>query len=252
VDANEILRLENVSLSKNGKEVLRDVSFTLAHGENTVFFGPEDSGIGALCPLIAGLESEFEGEVIFKGTAIHTFDYIRRHNYRKEIGYLQMGYGLINNMSVEENIALPLRYHSNLSTEGVQSVVTEFVERLHLQDCRKKRPVDLSAGEVLRTAFCRSVALDPELLLIEHPLEGQCLLNSQLFINRLWHWSRRPNKSTIMVTYEPERFVDFCTRFIMLHEGRIVFAGNRDDFLAQDNEYLLQYRISSVDGPMRV
>jgi lipopolysaccharide export system ATP-binding protein len=112
--------------------------------------------------------------------------------------------------------------------------------------------VDLTNAEILKTAYARAIALDPDLLLVEHALERQCLLDAQVFMKSLKEWALRDDKSVLIVTYEPERYVDFIDRFIMLYEGRIVFSGSREDFLAERNEYLHQYRASSMEGPMKV
>ncbi len=246
---NELLRFEDVVLAR-GTVPVNTAGFSLARGENLVIFGQEQSGTGLVCPLIAGAEEEFEGEIFYEGISIESFDYLERHSYRKKLGYLQMDYGLINNMSVEENISLPLKYHSRLSSREIRELIDGFIERLHLGHCRNLRPVDLSRAETLKTAFARAIALDPELLLIEHALEGQCLIDVQVFMRNLKEWALRSDKSVLIVTYEPERFVEYSDCFIMLYEGKIVFSGSREDFLAEKNDYLRQYRASSEEGPM--
>lgn len=251
-DSNDILRFEHILYYREERTSLNDVTFTLGRGENLIIFGPEDSGAEIVCPLIAGVTDQFGGEVIFNGRSIKTFNYVEMHNYRKELGYLQRDYGLINNMSVVENISLPLKYHTQLTTGQIGDVVNRLVEDLHLGYCRNMRPVSLSGAAILKTAYARAIALDPELLLVEHALEGQCLLNSQTYMRHLRTWSSQPEKSVIIVTYEPERFIDFSDRFIMLYEGEIVFSGSREDFVSQNNDYLRQYCASSVEGPMKV
>ncbi len=252
MNGEELLRVESVCFTDAGGAVCRDVSFSLARGENLIIFGPEGSGAEVVCPLIAGTVISFDGEIFFKGRSVESFDYFERHNYRKELGYLQRDYGLINNMSVEENIALPLRYHSRLSSWEITSLVNRLLGELELEHCRGLRPFSLSGSETQRTAYCRAIALDPDLLLVEHALEGQCLLNSRLFLEALGRWCARDDRSVIIVTYEPERFVDFSDRFLMLYDGNIVFSGSRDEFLARQNDYLDQYMRSSLDGPMKV
>lgn len=252
MDREDLLSVRSLCFADEGGAACRDVSFSLARGENLVIFGPEGAGAEVICPLIAGTVVSFEGEIFFKGRSVESYDYVERHNYRKELGYLQKNYGLINNMSAEENVALPLRYHSRLSSGEIDAHIDRLIGELGLEHCRSLRPVSLTGSETLRTAYCRAIALDPDLLLIEHALEGQCLLNSQQFLKALGRWCRRDDRSVIVVTYEPERFVDFSDRFMMLYEGNIVFSGSRDDFLARRNEYLDQYMRSSLDGPMKV
>lgn len=249
---NELLRLEGVCLSEENGVSCMDISFSLYTGEILVVFGPEKSGAELICPIIIGMEEGFEGDVLFKGESIKGMDYLGRLNYRKSLGYLQKFYGLISNMTVEENIALPLKYHSRLSSAEIKAIVDEFIAELNLEQCRYRRPVDLANAEVLKTAYARAIALEPDLLLLEHALEGQCLLNSQVFMASIKKRSLSRERSVIIFTYEPERFFDFSTRFIMLYEGRIVFSGTRDEFIAMENEYLIQYMKSSVQGPMKI
>jgi len=248
----ELLRGESRCFTDGSGAACRDVSFSLARGENLVIFGPEGSGAEVVCPLIAGTVISFEGDIYFKGRSVESYDYFERHTYRKELGYLQRSYGLINNMSAEENIALPLRYHSRMTSAEIDAHIDRLIEELGLGHCRGLRPVALSGSETRRTAYGRAVALEPDLLLIAHALEGQCLLNSQPFLRALGRWCSRDDRSVIIVTYEPERFVDFADRFIMLYDGNIVFSGSRADFIERRNDYLDQYMRSSIDGPMRV
>jgi ABC-type transporter Mla maintaining outer membrane lipid asymmetry ATPase subunit MlaF len=252
MEENELLKLDDVTFISDNQSSLIDVSFTLKRGENMVVFGPENSGVNILCPVIAGLEENFDGEIYFSGRPMKNSDYIEKHEYRKHIGYLQREYGLINNMNVEENISLPLRYHSSKSTSEVAEYVDALINDLQLQHCRNLRPVDLLPSEILKTAFGRSIALDPRLLLIEHSLEGQCLINSQTFINCMKKRAFDRDKSIIFVTYEPERYTDFADILIMLYNGNVVFKGDRDEFYSLKNAYLAQYMSSSVQGPMRI
>jgi phospholipid/cholesterol/gamma-HCH transport system ATP-binding protein len=252
MDGHELLRVERLSFKDELGGNLQDVSFDLRVGESLVIFGPERSGIELICPIIARLEDQFEGEIYFKGRSIETYDYIETHNYRKELGYLQRDCGLINNMTVEENIALPLKYHSRLSGQEIMSVVDRFIEELHLQRCRRLRPVSLLKSEELRAAYARAVALDPELTLVEHALDGQCLFNSRLFLDSVKKRSLQGDRALLYVTYQPEQFLDFAGRFIMFYDGRIVFEGAKEEFASSTNDYLVQYRRSSIDGPMRI
>ncbi|HOS39866.1 MAG TPA: ATP-binding cassette domain-containing protein [Spirochaetota bacterium] len=247
-----ILRLENVVYDADEFAPLSGITFELAWGEDLVVFGPEDSGLNTLCPLIAGLALPAAGEVYFKGAPIKGFDYFQMHRYRKELGYLQRDYGLISNMSAEQNIRLPLQYHSTLSSAETRAVADRLIDALNLEGCRARRPINLTMSETLRTAFARSLILEPDLLLVEHALEGQCLINSQTFLRELERWADRPGCSLMMTTYEPDRFLVCADRFMMLYDGRIVFEGTREEYLHTDNPYVRQYKLASVDGPMRI
>ena len=249
---DEILILNKISFKSGRGENLADISFSINRGENVVIFGPEESGMHIICQLISGMEQGFTGEIYYKGRPIKSFDYVENHKYRKEIGYLQMNYGLISNMTVEENISLPLKYHSKLSSKEIEELVGRYIKDMELEHCRKFRPVNLLKSEVLKTAFIRSIALNPDLLLVENALEGQCMLNVQTFLNALKKKSLDRGISAVIVTYYPRLFAEFSNKFIMLYDGGIVFQGSREELLSSDNTYLQQYLNSSVTGPMKV
>ena len=248
----DILKIDRLSYVSEKTESLINISFSIKKGEHIVIFGPENSGLEILCPLIAGLKNDFEGDIFYKGKSIKSFDYIENHNYRKRLGYLQRGHGLINNMSVEANISLPLKYHTRLSTFEIHNIVDKYIMKMNLHKCRENRPVNLSRSETLKTAFIRSIILEPDLLLIEHPLEGQCLLNVQTFIDSFKKDSQLYDKSVIFVTYSPMQFIDFSHKFIMLYNGNIVFNGSKSDLITTKNDYVSQFLSSSSNGPMKI
>ena len=250
--SREVIKLKGVSFESPKRESLIEIEFAAHAGEVVIIFGPEESGLEILCPLIAGMINDFEGDVLYNGESIRTFDYLQKHTYRKKIGYLQRGYGLINNMSLEENIALPLKYHSKLSTVEIESFIDKYLTEMNLDHCRNLRPVDLLKSEILKTAFIRSITLDPDLLLLEHALDGQSFINVQTFINRFRQTLFHKEKAIIFVTHIPHRFIDFADKFIMLYKGNIVFSGTKDEYLISGNKYLTQYKNNSTDGPMRI
>lgn len=251
-EGDSILRLDSIVYDGDEFAPLAGISLELAWGEDLVVFGPEDSGINTLCPLITGLAAPASGAVYFKGAPLAGFNYFEMHRYRKELGYLQRDHGLISNMSAEQNIMLPLQYHSALDSARTRAVADALIRALDLDGCRARRPIGLTYSESLRTAFARALILEPDLLLVEHALEGQCLINTQAFLRELKRWADRPGCSLLLTTYEPERFLEYAERFMMLYDGRVVFEGTRDEFLHTDNPYVRQYQAASADGPMRI
>ncbi len=248
----ELLAIEHLSYDMGRHDPLVDISLSLSKGENAVFFGPENSGIETLMLFLLDIDDRYEGVIRYKNADIREFDYIGKHNYRREIGYVHGMYGLISNMSVEDNISLPLEYHSRMSQKEIKRLVDRLIYELNLDYCKKLRPVDLSNSEALRTSYARAIAMDPELLIVKHAFEGQSPLNIRSFMDNLKERASRKDKSLIIVTYEPEKFIDFSDRFIMIFNGRVVFDGNRESYLDSENRYLVQYKEGSPAGPMAI
>jgi phospholipid/cholesterol/gamma-HCH transport system ATP-binding protein len=245
-----ILDVKNVTYRVHGMTLLNDISFSLRQGDNMLVFGPEGSGITNLFDLIVKTDSGYEGEVLYKGEPLKLLDYFGQLLHKKNIGYVHGDYGLISNMTVEQNVSLPLEYHSKMPASAIKKHVGKILYDLNLDHCRKLRPFDLTRSEILKTAFARSIAMDPDLLYMEYAFEDQCPLNVKTMMNILGERSKIPDKSLIIITYYPWNFIDISDLFIMFFNGKIVFKGSRDDFLNSDNPYLIQYKNKSIEGPM--
>lgn len=249
---SNFLSVRNISYMMDIHSALRGMSFDLKQGENIVFFGLENSGIDKICPIIACAYDDFDGDIIFKGKDVKNASYLDKNIIRREMVYLQRGYGLITNMTVFDNIALPLRYHSSITADEIDDRVNSLIDEMGIDLVRDMRPTDIHQSERLKTAYARAVALNPDLLLAEHPLEAQCVLNVMTVMRSLKKWADSPEKSAIIVAYNPAVFSDIGNRFVMLYRGEVVFDGGRDEFLSTDNPYVVQYMTYSPVGPMMV
>jgi len=246
----KLLELKNISYKAKSGIHLDNLSFDIMHGESTLIFGPEESGISELFDIIIKVTKDYEGEVFYKDKNIGQFRHQELLEYKKDIGYVHGNYGLLSNMTVKQNIALPLDYHTDLSEEEVEIFVETVAVLLKLTHCLDERPFDLTASEILRTAFARSIVLDPDLLYIEHAFENHCRMNIKVIIEFLRERSLRNDKSLILINYSPENYIDLVDKYIMLYDGRIVFQGTTENFLSTDNPYVVQYKKNSLEGPI--
>lgn len=247
-----LLEFKNVTYEVRDNYRLVDVSFTLERGEHVVFFGVENAGVDLLFSMILNLDVDFDGEILYKGTSIEELDYASLLGMRFEIGYVHGNFGLLSNMTVEQNITLPLDYHYDMSRKEIQELVTRLLDELHLSRCRNLRPFDLTGSEILRTAYARAIAHDPGLLIIEHAFLQLPMLNIITILDHLKERARNKEKSLILASYYPRKFLDIADRFIMMYRGKIVFQGSKDDFLGSDNPYLVQFNTCSLEGPMKI
>lgn len=244
--------IEFNAVSCAGDEPLNGVSFTIGLGENALFFGVEGSGLKNIAPLMIGIEESYEGEIRYKGAATRGLDYLAKLRHKNEIGYLHGEYGLISNMSVEQNITLRLEYFSDYSPEEIRELAGRMMRDLHIYDKRAFRPIDLTGSQILRTAYGRAAVNDPDLMIMEHALVGHSALDLRSFMDVLGERTASPEKTVIFITHDPQKFLDFADTFHMLYKGRIVFSGTRQEFLESDNPYLVQFRTVSLQGPMDI
>ncbi len=233
-------------------EPVENLSFSIGTGENTVFFGVEESGLRTLSQLMLNLEELYTGDIRYRGSTLQGLDYLGKLRYKNEIGYLHGEYGLISNMTVEQNISLRLDYYSEYSPEEITGITERLMGELNILDKRNLRPVALTASQIFRTAYGRAVAHDPDLLIIEHAFVGQSPLNIRSFMDVLKRRVERPDRSVVFMTNDPQKYLDFADTFRMLYKGRMVFSGTRGEFLESDNPYLVQFRDMALEGPMEI
>ncbi len=244
-----ILHLGNVS-SELGSGYLHNLTLDIHRGDNCIIFGPESCGIDALVTHILGIDESYSGDIQYKDYVVKELDYDQKHSFKKEIGYMHREFGLISNMTVFQNISLPLEYHSEYNEDTIKTKVLGLMDELNLEASKNLRPIDLTSSEILRAAFARSIILDPDLLLLQYVFEAQSPLNIQSFVTKLKIRASNPDKTILLMTYEPEKFIDLASRFVMFYNGRVVFDGSRDEFLYNPNEYVDQYINVKEDGPM--
>lgn len=134
--------------------------------------GDETSGVDLLGGLVLGLDSVPEGHVRVLGTELATLDRLAQLAFRRKLGYLPAGDGLLQNLSLRDNIRLPLRFGSDFRLKDIEGRVDVIVAQLRLTSVADRRPAQTNAEERRRAALGRALAFDPDLVILEEPFDG--------------------------------------------------------------------------------
>jgi ABC-type transporter Mla maintaining outer membrane lipid asymmetry ATPase subunit MlaF len=166
-----------------------------------VIIGDEDSGVGDLARFAMGLQKPISGEAIVFGKRITDLSYYDLLVFRRRLGYLQVGDGLLQNLNLRDNVALPLRFASDHRLAEVDGKVTALVDQFHLRSVAHLRPAQANEEDRRRAAVARAIALDPELVVLEAPFDG---LTTRAAQDLLEHVCRRPDGSrrTVVATVQ--------------------------------------------------
>lgn len=148
------------------------VSLEVALRHTVVVLGGEESGVGALGGYALGLESPPGGRVCVFGTVVAALPVQERLAFRRRVGYLPAGDGLIQNLSLRDNVALPLRFGSAATPREIDGRVNVMLTAARLSDVADRRPAQVGSEDRRRAAFARAMAFDPALLLLERPFDG--------------------------------------------------------------------------------
>ncbi len=221
--------------------VLRGVDLEIKEGEISVILGGSGAGKSVLLKLILGLMRPDKGSILLNGSDITTMSEARLLPLRRKIGLVFQSGGLLNSLSVGENIALPLKEHRLATAREIASIVAEKLDVLDLQGKESEMPSNLSGGMKKRVSIARTLALNPQVILYDEPTAGLDPPMAENIDNLILDLNKRLGMTTVVVTHDLQSVFKIATKISMLHEGVIVEQGNPREFMASSNEIVREF-----------
>jgi ABC-type transporter Mla maintaining outer membrane lipid asymmetry ATPase subunit MlaF len=217
------------------------LSLSVDAGDSVVLLGPARCGKGLVLRLCAGLLVPDEGTVRVLGQDPAAPDGDQGLELRLRMGAVLQPPGLLSNMTVFNNVALPLRYHSGRDDEDIEAMVMPLLARLGLASIRARFPSTLIFGEAKIVALARALVMEPEVLLLEEPAAGLDA-ESLARVGAVLQEERARRPLTLLATLsQPSRLQDVADRVIYMRNGKVVAAGRRTDLLGSATGDLLAY-----------
>jgi len=229
-----ILEARDLFFAIDGREIFQGLNLRLGRGESYVILGASGSGKSVLLKLLSGLLSAKKGSVEIGGIDLATASKEALQGLRAKMGFVSQDAALISNMSIFDNVALPLRYHTRLGEAEVQARVSEKMALFEV-DRRYDRsiPAQVSLGMRKRAALVRALVLEPELLFLDEPALGLGGEAKNL-IARIFSGYPDRNRATILMgTSEWPSGAPVASRIGLLDGGRIVAEGTSQEMQAK-------------------
>lgn len=219
-----MIELKSISRSFIGDEVetvaIDEMNLTINKGEFLSVLGPSGCGKSSLLNVLGMLDSIDSGVFSFLDNSVEQFSEKQRATLRKQhIGFIFQSFNLIDELTVEQNIELPLYYH-NIDKNERKRLVNEVLERVDIAHRRKHLPAKLSGGQQQRVAIARAIVTKPALLLADEPTGNLDSKNSSQVMELLQELNRE-GATIVMVTHAPEH-VCYGTRVLELLDGKVV------------------------------
>lgn len=235
--------------------VVADVNWSVAAGEFWVVAGPQHSGKSDFLMLTAGLMSPLAGSYKLFGRETQHFGEAELAQ-RLRVGFVFEGGQLFNELTIAENVALPLRYHQNHPPDAMAAAVKSLLDLMELTSVASVTPANVAANWRQRAALARALALKPEILLLDNPLAGLTARHLQWwlrFLDRLWRGDEfcggRP--MTIVVTSDDLRPWENARRkFALLHNGSFVQFGSWNDVKVTGNPVVKELLAVPVEATL--
>ncbi len=225
------LEIKHLRAGYGQKVILEDISFTVQPREIRMILGASGCGKSTLLNNILKLEHAISGTLSFFGEEIPTKEPIP-DRIRRRTGVLFQGGALLTNLTVAENVALPIRRsYPKLSKTTLDEIVADRLEKVHLLNAFYKFPAELSGGMRKRAALARAIAFEPELLFCDEPSAGLDPVTSRSLDELLLELRDTLGVSVVIVSHELESIKTITDKFIYLQNGNILMDGTLDEGL---------------------
>ncbi len=220
----KIFRTEEVETT-----ALNNVSFEIKEGEFVAIMGPSGCGKSTLLNILGLLDNPSEGDYNFLGTNVSGHSEKQRANLRKKnIGFVFQNFNLIDELSVYENVELPLIYLGYSSSER-RKRVEEVLNTMQIMHRKNHFPLQLSGGQQQRVAVCRAVVAKPHIILADEPTGNLDSTHGDEVMNMLEELNK--NGTTIIMVTHSQRDASYAQRIIRLFDGQIVTEDKTTDFV---------------------
>jgi phospholipid/cholesterol/gamma-HCH transport system ATP-binding protein len=251
---NSLPRIAVRSLAKKigREEILRGVDLEVSAGETVAIIGRSGGGKSVLLKHIVGLMQPDRGEIWIDGQNIKGMNERELGVVRQKVGILFQGGALFDSMTVEENIAFPLREAGERNPKVIHAKVSEMLEVMELQGEEEKMPVNLSGGMKKRVGLARSIIRRPSCVLYDEPTSGLDPVVADSINRLIRRLQRRFGMTSIVVTHDMKSAFDVADRIAYLHEGRIYFHGTAGELQQSTDPLIRDFLMGHSGEQLRV
>jgi phospholipid/cholesterol/gamma-HCH transport system ATP-binding protein len=244
------IRLEDVRIVRSGQLVLDGFNLEVPAGKVTAIMGPSGSGKTTALKLITGQLKPDGGRVFVGDIDVCELDRGDLNAVRRHIGVLLQNGALLTDMTCFDNVALPLREHTELPDSLIEKLVLLKLQAVGLRGAAQMYPQQLSGGMIRRVATARALALDPDLMLYDEPFAGLDPISLAAVGRLIRQINRVVGITSIVITHDVAEVSKFADYACIMANGKVVACGVPDQLGSDDNEIIRQFLDGLPDGPV--
>jgi len=240
------VEFRDVNKAYGNKQVLRGADLKVYRGEVLVILGGSGSGKSVTLRHMLGLEAPDSGRVIVEDEDITDHPEEELYRVRKKFGMLFQSGALFDSMNVFENVAFPLREHTEMSEEEIARAVKEKLGLVNLPNTEHLMPVDLSGGMRKRVGLARSIVLDPKMILYDEPTTGLDPITSQKINELIIDLQSKLNVTSVVVTHDIQSAFSVGDRIAFLNKGVFEWVGTMEEARSSEHPVLREFLKASA------
>ncbi|WP_241573461.1 phospholipid ABC transporter ATP-binding protein MlaF [Rosenbergiella nectarea] len=245
-----IVDIRNMSFKRGNRTIFDNISLTVPKGKVTAIMGPSGIGKTTLLRLIGGQLTPDSGEILFQNQNIPTLSRSKLYQARKKMSMLFQSGALFTDLTVYDNVAWPLREHTQLPPALLYTTVMMKLEAVGLRGAEKLMPAELSGGMARRVALARAIALEPDLIMFDEPFVGQDPITMSVLVKLIDELNQALGVTCIVVSHDVPEVLSIADYAYIVAGARIVAQGKPADLRANDNPQVRQFINGEADGPV--
>lgn len=244
------VELKSLSFKRGERDIFKNVDIRIPRGKVTGIMGPSGCGKTTLLRLIAAELKPNQGEVWVNGLNLPSLSRTELFDMRKQMGVLFQSGALFTDLDVFENVAFPLRVHTQLPEEMIRDIVLMKLQAVGLRGALDLMPDELSGGMKRRVALARAIALDPQILMYDEPFVGQDPIAMGVLVRLIRLLSDALGITSIVVSHDLAETASIADYIYVVGDTQVLGQGTPDELMKSDNPRVRQFMQGIPDGPV--
>ncbi|WP_230969501.1 ABC transporter ATP-binding protein [Nitrogeniibacter aestuarii] len=249
-EGNVLVELKDVRFAYGEREVLRGIDLKIHRGQLVAIMGGSGCGKTTLLRLMGGQVLASSGEVRVAGQSLAGLNTSGLYALRRRMGMLFQFGALFTDMSVFDNVAFPMREHTDLPESMIRDLVLMKLQAVGLRGAHGLMPSELSGGMARRVALARAIALDPMLIMYDEPFAGLDPISLGVIGQLIRRLNDALGAASVMVTHDVSESLDIVDYVYFVSDGGIVAQGTPDEIRATKDPFVHQFIHAEADGPV--
>lgn len=242
-----IIEVKNLSFKRDKKTIFENISLTIEEEKITAIMGPSGCGKTTLLKLISNQIKHYVGTIKIKGRNIRSFTAKELYSLRRDIGILFQSGGLFSDLTVYDNVAFPIREHTDLSKSLIRDLVLMKLQSVGLRKSALLMPHQLSIGMAKRVALARAIALDPSIIMYDEPFSGQDPISMSILIKLINLLNKFSRMTTVIVSHDIHETLEIADYVYIINDKKIVASGTPDEIRSKDDEFVQSFINMKID-----
>ncbi|APF02658.1 TPA: ABC transporter ATP-binding protein [Legionella pneumophila] len=242
------VEIKNLSFSLDDHCIFDGIDMVVKQGKITAIMGPSGSGKTTLLRLIGAQLTPDSGQIYVNGQNIHQLSRKALYETRRNMGLLFQSSALFTHLSVFENVAFPLREHTELNASMIRNIVLMKLEAVGLRGAAHLMPAQLSGGMCRRVALARTIALDPVLMMYDEPFTGQDPISMGVLVRLIQRLNQLLHTTTIIVSHDVEETCSIADYIYLISGGKIIGQGTPEELKRSIEPQIRQFMHGEADG----